>query len=74
MARKAKIYTYTVVTSAAEAFKDKVPYLIAVLEDETGRFTSFVEGYKEGVEVKIGMEVEAVQAGDGAGNAVYRLA
>ena len=72
MAKKAKIYTYSIVYSPSEEFKDKVPYVVAVLEENNERFSTFVEGYKEDLDIKIGMEVEFSRF-DEAGNVVYKF-
>jgi len=72
MAEKAKVYTYTVINSASEEFKDKVPYVVAVLENKNGRFASFIEGYKDGINVDIGMEVEFSRF-DEAQNPIYKF-
>ncbi|MCL2368295.1 MAG: OB-fold domain-containing protein, partial [Oscillospiraceae bacterium] len=55
---KANIYSYTVIRSTTEAFVPKLPYVVALLEDEGGRrFTAFVEGYEEGMALQIGQTV-----------------
>lgn len=73
MRNKAKIYTYTVINSAPADFVDKVPYVVAILEYADGiRFPSYVEGYKEGMDVAIGMEVEFLKE-DKLGNQIYKF-
>jgi len=72
MAKKAKIYTYSIIYSPSEEFKDKVPYVAGVLEENNERFSSFIEGYKDGMDIKIGMEVEFSRF-DEAGNVVYKF-
>lgn len=72
MSRKGNIYTYTIVYSAAEAFKDKTPYVVALVEEEGRRASTLLEGYDGSQEVSIGMEVEFVRE-DVAGSPVYRL-
>ncbi len=73
MAKKAKIYTYSIINSASADFVDKVPYVVAILEDPAGKkFASFIEGYKEGLNVEIGMDVELVKE-DEAGRAIYKF-
>ncbi|MFZ3101741.1 MAG: OB-fold domain-containing protein [Desulfitobacteriaceae bacterium] len=57
MEARAEIYTYSIVYSAAEAFKDNVPYVVAVLDDGQQKFVTRVENYQDSREVKIGMEV-----------------
>lgn len=73
MSRTGKIYTYTVVYSAAEAFRDRTPYVVALVEEEGRRAMSLLEGYRDGMEVKIGMDVAFVRE-DAAGNPIYKLA
>ena len=55
---KTIIYTFSVVRSSSEQFKDKTPYVTAILEDESGvRFPAFVEGYIDGMDVYIGQPI-----------------
>ena len=70
MEAKATIYTYSIIYSAAQAFQDKTPYVVAVVEDTAGKRLARVEGYRENFPVKIGMEVKFLKEDD-AGNAVY---
>lgn len=73
MAKKAKIYTYSIINSASADFVDKVPYVVAILEDAEGqKFASFIDGYKPGMEVAIGMEVEFSKE-DPKGKAIYKF-
>ena len=67
---KAKVYTFSIIHSATEAFQDKTPYVVAVVEDTAGKRLARVEGYSEKVPVKIGMDVMLSKVDD-AGNAVY---
>lgn len=54
-----KIYTFSILYSTFPAFTEKLPYVSALLENEDGtRFPSLLEGYVEGMEVKIGQEVK----------------
>jgi len=53
------IYSFAVVRSSSEQFKDKTPYVTAILENEAGvRFPALVEGYTDGMEVSIGQTVK----------------
>lgn len=72
MGKKARIYTYTVIYSAAEAFKDKTPYVVAVVDDGKEKFLTWVKGYSESREIHIGMEVEFLGL-DESGHAVYQF-
>lgn len=72
MNRKGTIYTYTIIYSAAEAFKDKTPYVVALVEEEGKRVPTLLEGYDGSQIVSIGMEVEFVRE-DAAGNSIYKL-
>ena len=72
MSRRGTVETYTVVHSGSEAFKDQTPYVLAVVREDERKKLALVEGYSEGIEIRIGMEVEAV-AEDGKGNTVYRF-
>jgi len=60
MNKKASIYTYSIIYTASEDFKDKTPFVVAVVEDDNSRFLTRIENYKEGYddEIKIGMTVE----------------
>lgn len=70
---KGKIYTYSVIYSAAEAFKEKTPYVIAIIEaDGTPRHMAQIEGYREGMPIEIGMSVE-LSGEDKAGNRIYKF-
>lgn len=54
-----KIYTFSILYSTFPAFTEKLPYVSALLEGEDGtRFPCLLEGYVEGMEVKIGQEVK----------------
>ena len=68
-----KIYSYSVLRSASLDFQDKVPYLVAVLEDEHGnRKSEFVHGYVDGMTIKINDPVLAETGADGT--EIYKLA
>ena len=73
MPNKAKIYSYTVIHVGSVEFHDKVPYLIAVAENDQNRFLTKVEGYSEGQDIQIGMEVEFLRY-DEKGKSIYILA
>ena len=70
MNEKGKIYTYSIIYSATEAFKDRVPYVVAVVENSIGRRLVRIEGYTEKTQVKIGMEVNLLKVNE-AGNPIY---
>lgn len=68
-----RIYTYSILYAASAEFAGKVPYIIAVVEDETGkRRTAFVEGYREGISVSIGDELKP-EGTDEKGRVRFRL-
>ncbi len=70
---KGTLYTYSVIHSAAEAFKDKTPYVIALVEAEgVPRHMARIEGYREGLAISIGMTVDFA-GDDGHGNRTYRF-
>jgi uncharacterized OB-fold protein len=70
----AKIYAYSVLFSSSQDFKDKVPYVAAILERDDGeRFASLVDGYKEGTKIAIGQEVVCTGR-DAAGKETYAIA
>lgn len=52
---KALLYTYTVVRAAGEEFKDRTPYIDAILETAEGkRFACLIQGNPEEFKAKIG--------------------
>jgi uncharacterized OB-fold protein len=73
MKRVGTIYTYTVIHSAAEEFKDRTPYAVALVDEEgQARVASYLEGYDVSKNIRIGMEVEYVHD-DAAGNPVFKV-
>ena len=73
MKRFGTVYTYSVIHSAAEEFKDRTPYVVALVEEDgQARVTSFLEGYDGQQEIYIGMAVEYVRD-DPAGNPVFKV-
>ena len=57
MDNKGTIYTYSVIYTASEDFKDQTPYVIALIDSNDGRSLSRLENYT-GQEISIGQEVE----------------
>lgn len=56
-----KIYTYSILYNTFEEYAGKVPYVVAIVEDEDGkRQAAFIENYTPDQKVEIGMEVETV--------------
>jgi uncharacterized OB-fold protein len=73
MTETAEIYTYTVINSSTEAFKDKTPYLAAIVTRPDGtRVAAMVEGWTETSPVAIGTAVR-LSGTDPLGNPTYRL-
>lgn len=73
MTGTAEIYTYTVVNSSTEAFRDKTPYLVAIVTKQDGsRVSGFVEGYTSNDEIGCGTLVELAGT-DALGNQIFRL-
>ncbi|KAB3532146.1 OB-fold domain-containing protein [Alkaliphilus pronyensis] len=72
MNKKATIYTYSIIYTASEDFKDQTPYVIAIVEDKDSRVLSRIEGYEENKEIHIGMEVELFKT-DESGNPIYKF-
>jgi uncharacterized OB-fold protein len=56
--KKGKIFTYSIVYSASEAFSDKTPYVVAIIESDEGKFLSRIDDYKEEMNVAVGVDVE----------------
>lgn len=69
----AKIYTYSILFSSSQEFKDKVPYVAAILERKNGeRFASLLDGYTDGTTVAIGQDVRCTGR-DAADRETYAL-
>jgi uncharacterized OB-fold protein len=61
-----KIYSYTILRSAAVEFAARVPYVCAIIEDADGKRASCIlEGWKKGTPVQIGMGVKEIEGKDG---------
>ena len=72
MSRRGTLYSYSIVHSGTDAFKDKTPYLLAIVEENRRKSIARIEGYSDGIDVRVGMEVEFLaEAEDGA--ARYRF-
>jgi uncharacterized OB-fold protein len=68
-----KIYSYSVLRSTSLDFQDKLPYVVAILEDQEGkRRSEFLHGYADGMTVNVNDPVVAEIGADGA--EVFRLA
>jgi uncharacterized OB-fold protein len=73
MSETAAIYTYSVIHSSTESFKDKVPYMAAIVTRPDGsRIATLVEGYSPDKDVAIGSKV-VLSGTDTHGNPIYRL-
>jgi uncharacterized OB-fold protein len=70
MKRRGTIFTYSVVHSGTEAFKNKIPYIVAIVEENQRKRMARIEGYTEKTAVTIGMEVTFL-ADDERGNPIY---
>ena len=69
-----KIYTYSILSSSSQEFKDRVPYIAAILERGNGeRFASLVDGYTAGTAIAIGQEVRCTGR-DATGKDTYAIA
>ena len=56
MTKQYTIHSYTVMRSSTLDFQDKVPYLVAILNDNSTELkqTEYIHGYEDGKVVKIG--------------------
>ena len=72
MNRCGTIFTYSIVHSGTDAFKDKTPYVVALVAENQGISLARVEGYTEGKLINVGMEVEFF-AEDENGNPIYKF-
>ena len=72
MSRRGTLFTYSIVHSATESFKDQTPYVVALVEEARQIRLARVEGYAEDIRIKIGMEVEYLAA-DEKNHPIYRF-
>ncbi len=72
MSRRGTIYTYSIIHSGTDSFKDKTPYVVALVEEDRRIRLARVEGYTEETQVNIGMEVEYLAA-DERDNPIFRF-
>ncbi len=72
MSRIGTIYTYSIVHSGTDNFKDKTPYVVALVEENQQIRLAQVEGYTQDLQVEIGMKVEYLAA-DERNNRIYRF-
>ncbi len=68
-----RIYTYSIISSSFESYVDKVPYAVAIVEDENGaRQAAFIENYAPDKPIQIGQEVKLCGRGE-TGYLICRL-
>ena len=72
MRRRGTLFTYAIVHSGTEAFNDRTPYVVALVEEDRQLRLARVEGYMQGREIGIGMEVEFMTE-EAGGNPIYRF-
>ena len=61
-----RIYTFSVLENTFDEYADKLPYAVAIVEDEDGkRYSANILNYEPGQKIEVGMEVKAV-GGNGA--------
>jgi len=58
------------VHSTTEAFQGKIPYVLAVVEENQQKLMARVEGYTEKTDITVGMEVRFLEE-DEKGNPIY---
>lgn len=68
--KKAHIYTFTIIHVGSVEFFERIPYLVAVVEDNHSRFLTRIEGFTDDIDVQIGMEVEFFK-NDEKGRPIY---
>ena len=68
----ATIYSFTVIYSAAEAFKNRTPYAIALIDEEGNRIMAGIETITDPAQIAVGAAVEFSRT-DENGNPQYRL-
>lgn len=72
MHRKATLFSFTVVHSGTEAFKDRIPYVVALVEEGRQLCLARIVGYSEGRDIRIGTEVQ-FSGEDSEGQPIYRF-
>ena len=72
MSRRGTIFTYSVVHSGTDAFKEKTPYVVALIKEDRQMRIAHLEGYTDKASIAVGTEVEFV-TDDEKGNPVYRF-
>jgi len=72
MSRRGTLFTYSVVHSGMNAFKDQTPYVVALVEEDRQIRLARVEGYTDREELAVGMDVEFM-AEDQEGHPIYRF-
>ncbi|WP_298273193.1 OB-fold domain-containing protein [Geobacter sp.] len=72
MSRLGTVYTYSIIHSGTGNFKNKTPYVVALVEENQQMRLALVEGYTQDLQVRIGMEVGYLTA-DERNNPVYRF-
>lgn len=73
MNSRSKIFTYTIINVASEDFQEKVPYMVAVVEENGRKIFTRIDNYEVEKEISIGMEVEFSRI-DENGATLYKLA
>ncbi|MHC1760763.1 MAG: Zn-ribbon domain-containing OB-fold protein [Negativicutes bacterium] len=66
------IYTYTVIHNTSEAFKEKTPYVMSVIDRGEDKVLARIENYTETQKISIGMKVP-LWKNDEQGNPIYRF-
>ena len=72
MERRGNIYTYSVVRCGTEAFREMIPYVLAVIEEKNKKWMARIEGYSDKTDIKIGMAVTYLKD-DENGNPIYMI-
>jgi uncharacterized OB-fold protein len=73
MTEHGEVYTFSVVNSTTEAFKERAPYIVAVVIRSDGtRVVTLLEGYSPDKTIQIGAPVH-LKHHDRLGNPVYVL-
>ncbi len=73
MKNRGTIVTYSIVHSGTDEFKDRTPYVVALVERNQRKTIACIEGYTEQTDITIGMAVELL-AEDELGHPSYRFA
>lgn len=69
---KGIIHTFTIIRSSTPEFMDKIPYLVGIIDYNGKKTASFIDGYNNSKQIRVGNEVTFVKYDD-SGRPVFCL-